>query len=100
MAAILKNNLREDDIIARWGGEEFVIYLKNSVDISYNIFEKIRQIIMDSNPNDIPITCSFGIAAIEQEALDLATSNADKALYRAKNSGRNKVIIYNKEMDT
>lgn len=96
VAEIIKSNLRETDLVSRWGGEEFVIWLDTSIETSFDIVEKIRNLINNLNPEGIVITCSFGLAPIENELISSIT-NADKALYRAKNSGRNKTIIYQEE---
>jgi len=94
---ILKNELREFDIVVRWGGEEFIILLPDvSVYDGKKVAERLRKIIENNkfNINDklLSITASFGVAELsymEAEPFKKSYDRADKALYLAKNSGRN-----------
>ncbi len=98
----LSNNitklLRESDICARFGGEEFaVIYQNTNIDNAKIVSEKIRQVIEKSKVNDlINYTISIGISVLdlEKDTLEDALKYADKALYEAKENGRNQVQIY------
>jgi diguanylate cyclase (GGDEF)-like protein len=95
-AAVLKKNLRESDILARYGGEEFIVLTigcdeKKAFLVADN---KIRQEIeklsfIDSNGKEIHFTVSAGVSS-KGETLDEMIKNADKMLYKAKES-RNKV---------
>ena len=98
---VLKDNIRTTDYVARYGGEEFVILLLNAPNESAMIItEKIRQAIADyhfafqnKQPNG-NLTASFGVAALPKDgttAEDLFAV-ADKRLYQAKRTGRNKVV--------
>ncbi|PAT01351.1 hypothetical protein CI105_07165 [Candidatus Izimaplasma bacterium ZiA1] len=93
---IIKSFIRKDDYIIRWGGEEFVVILHNCIDDdSVLVSEKIRKIIEEKvykfNEN-IKVTVSIGVTTIKENESIYATINrADKALYQAKNNGRNKV---------
>lgn len=95
IANALKNSLREDDVIARWGGEEFVVMLKNvSIEEAKLITEKLRHAveIVEIN-NTFYSTCSFGVTMYKpKENIDDTFKRADEALYKAKESGRNKVV--------
>lgn len=96
VANSLKNSLREDDLIARWGGEEFVIMLKNvTIDEAKMIMEKVRESVQKSNiNNNISLTASFGLTKyIIKEDTKEIFKRVDDALYEAKNSGRNRVVI-------
>lgn len=90
----LGNRLRASDILARWGGEEFVILVPEScLDKAMQIGEILRGVI---EAKDIPsvghVTCSIGVATwMPQESFDSLCKRADDALYEAKSSGRNKV---------
>jgi diguanylate cyclase (GGDEF)-like protein len=96
---ILEYNLRNSDLIARFGGEVFCILLD---EISYEdtlmVFEKIRKSfesnIIDIGDISISYTVSIGIFyGMEKISLDKMIKIADDALYTAKNNGRNQIII-------
>lgn len=96
-ALCLMNNMRDDDILGRWGGEEFIIFCKlHSKQAALEFTEKLRQIISDlhitAGESDvaIPITVSIGITPIKPEdSLESAFKRVDTALYVAKDNGRN-----------
>ncbi|SFV59535.1 diguanylate cyclase/phosphodiesterase (GGDEF & EAL domains) with PAS/PAC sensor(s) [hydrothermal vent metagenome] len=91
---IIKSSIRETDIFGRWGGEEFVIIFTHStMQESYSKCEKIRQKIQESNFEGVHITCSIGIACYNDtiENTHELIAQADKALYKAKEMGRNMV---------
>ncbi|MDY0235221.1 MAG: diguanylate cyclase [Gudongella sp.] len=97
LASILKNNIRELDVLGRWGGEEFMIILpstdKNGAIVCSN---KLREKIANYNFQDVgEVTASFGIAEIKKGiTAEEIVAKADAALYRAKDLGRNKVVSY------
>ena len=91
-ASILKSSLRESDVIARWGGEEFIILITNETPQStIDIVEKVRKEIESYKFTKIDtITASFGISYLkENDTEDDILIRADKALYDAKSKGRN-----------
>ena len=97
MAAITRENIRESDIFARWGGEEFSILLpETTVEGGATMAEKIRNCIKSHRFNKAGnLTCSFGVAElIPDEPKDTLISNADWALYHSKNNGKNQVAVY------
>ncbi|HAC92216.1 MAG TPA: hypothetical protein DCF63_16555, partial [Planctomycetaceae bacterium] len=93
--------LRNVDIVGRLGGEEFGVVLpETTVDEAIEVAEGLREIIAATEvalPAGLPIhfTVSIGVAAFSDQNtnLDMLLDKADKALYRAKKSGRNKVCI-------
>ena len=99
---LLKAVLRDKDLIARWGGEEFVVMLHQAnPNEAYKIAERLRRTIESTtfkiNQHQIHITVSFGIAPLntnDEEPLYTSYLRADKALYQAKESGLNKIIIF------
>ncbi|MCG7530575.1 diguanylate cyclase [Psychrobium sp. MM17-31] len=98
-AKSIKENLRPYDIFGRIGGEEFAVLLPNtSLDTAKDIGERIRQTLealtISYLTHQINITTSVGVAnsANSELSLEQLMSFADKNLYRAKHSGRNKVI--------
>lgn len=87
----------ETDIFARFGGEEFIVLLRNHSQHASHIAERIRLAVAESKflqPHfDLAVTVSIGLAYHEpQEDVEQLLSRADKALYNAKATGRNKVI--------
>ncbi|WP_411683201.1 GGDEF domain-containing protein [Clostridium thailandense] len=101
-ARLISRSIREDiDWVGRYGGEEFLIVLKGiDSDGAYEVAEKIRQLVDETTFSydnvDIHITSSFGVHGYKNEKLNLEEliSQADKKLYVAKASGRNKTIVY------
>lgn len=96
VANVLKNLLRANDLIARWGGEEFIIMLKNvTINEAQMITEKLRIAVEETRINDqFNLTCSFGISKyIPNESVDATLKRADDALYEAKHNGRNQFIL-------
>jgi diguanylate cyclase (GGDEF)-like protein/PAS domain S-box-containing protein len=101
LAAILTKNIRDLDHIGRFGGEEFVLLLPGvDSEGAHVVAERIRHMI-ENTPisidaeTDINITISIGVASCPKNATnkDGLISAADKALYKAKESGRNRVCI-------
>lgn len=104
ISKVLLNICRKDDICARMGGEEFTIFLPN-VDVNQCkvIAERIRlevsQITIKSIDKSFNFTVSLGIISEKDQHNYLkALKNADKALYEAKTSGKNKVTIFNSSL--
>lgn len=95
VAKTLKDTLRDGDVVARWGGEEFVIMLKNSgLQEAQSIAEKLRAKIEKTKvQNTINITTSIGLTKYYVgEDTKLTFKRADNALYKAKKTGRNRVV--------
>jgi diguanylate cyclase (GGDEF)-like protein len=93
---LLKQSIRDSDIIGRWGGEEFLIICPDSgIGGCHKLAEKLRKRIEKCNfPEVGRITASFGITACKQdEKVDSLIDRADKALYLAKQGGRNRVEV-------
>ena len=92
-------NLRRTDLIGRWGGEEFIIYLeKVNQDSFFQILEKLRILVsaseIKSNENIINVTVSIGGVIInEGDTKEQIIKKADELMYKSKNSGRNKVTV-------
>jgi diguanylate cyclase (GGDEF)-like protein len=88
--------LRNTDLLARWGGEEFVILTPGSDgEMAYQAAEKLRSAIEQVKFDEIgTVTCSFGVAQyVYGDTAETLISRADDALYRAKLNGRNRVEL-------
>ena len=99
MADILTRNLRDGDVLARWGGEEFLALMPASaMEAACATAERIRSAIaqapLDVGQAPIALTMSFGVAQVHSAGdLQDAIARADKALYASKNAGRNRVSV-------
>lgn len=94
IAYILKNTLREAELIVRWGGEEFLIIVpKANLERVREIAERLRTTIEQNEFQNVGYrTASFGITTFnENDSLDSMIIRADNALYTVKENGRNKV---------
>ena len=81
-------------LLARWGGEEFVMLLSDTKkDAAAELAEKLNVLISDYNFHPVGhITCSFGVASLnEQDNMDSLLNKVDQQLYLAKRNGKNKV---------
>jgi diguanylate cyclase (GGDEF)-like protein len=101
VSEILKTNSRKADVLFRYGGEEFCVILTNtSSEGAFSYSEKIRTLIEQASfagAKCIKLTLSFGVATFPK--YDISTINelinaADIALYHAKHTGRNRVILF------
>jgi len=94
---LLKKFFRNEDVIARFGGEEFVAILPHcSCEQAVSKAEAVRSEIESLKPYGLEVTASFGVTSIRHVKVDRPSFNdlyqsADKALYRAKQEGRNRV---------
>lgn len=110
VAENIKKNLREEDILIRYGGEEFVILVrkerKNKIEIILNVFERLRENIENlkifiTEKDYIKVTISIGVFlnTDKEKSLYAAIKKADIALYKSKSKGRNRIEIYDEEKD-
>lgn len=98
IAAIMARNVRTNDVLGRWGGEEFLVACMNCApEHAVKVAEKIRQRIESSSFDArlrIAVTASLGVAMIRDgESFAETFKRADAALYRAKSGGRNRVVF-------
>ena len=107
VADILMKISRKVDVVARYGGEEFCIILPGTAEYGAKGFaERLRKEIESYNfpgqDKPLKVTASFGVASIPTKGIsdyEKFISSADMALYRAKNSGRNRVCGYDYRLD-
>ena len=93
---VIQKSSRKDDLLIRWGGEEFLLLTKvKSIDNAKKVLENIRNAISQASFEGIKhMTCSIGATNYkENENIEESFKRADDALYEAKNNGRNQVQI-------
>ena len=100
VAHTLSSNLRDGDVLARWGGEEFLALMPAAgPDAAMATAERIRAAIEQTPVHvgaagHVSLTLSFGVTLVKgPEDLQAATARADKALYQSKHAGRNRVSL-------
>lgn len=103
-AACLRKTLRRNDVIGRFGGEEFLVLLPDTLsDGAMALMERCRDALEklslhSSTQEAISVTASFGVVCNEHNPVldvDTLVSAADKALYQAKHGGRNRIVLAN-----
>ena len=99
-ANTISSSVRRGDIVGRYGGEEFIVMLPSItqakvVDIAEKIRKNIKNINFKDGKKSFSVTISIGISKYDKSTdIDTLIGNADKALYKAKNSGRDNIIVY------
>ncbi|CAH2214400.1 conserved protein of unknown function [Tepidibacter aestuarii] len=104
---IIRELVQEKGLIFRYGGEEFVVMMDNyTMEKSFDLSENIRTNIIKSKKiqqysGDLPVTISIGMASYPDDSIDAKDliEKADKAMYFAKQNGRNQCCIYNEKID-
>jgi diguanylate cyclase (GGDEF)-like protein len=98
LAKLFKDTIREQDYVARWGGEEFLFILpKTDADNANVLAEKLQDNLnrnpINYNKSQINVTLSMGIEQFDSnQSIDEVINKADKYLYQAKHSGRNQIF--------
>lgn len=111
VSQVILKEIREYDIASRYGGEEFFILLpQTNIEEASFVAQRLKKTIEDTkmdiseakvpNIKHLKITVSIGVSDFEpSEAAEDLYHNADKALYDAKNRGRNKVVVFNRQCE-
>ena len=113
IAKLIVHEIREYDIASRYGGEEFIILLPHTVlEDATNVAERIRhtvestildiQSVCEFECDNFNVTISMGVSQFDAsyKTNEQLYKNADKALYRAKKSGRNRVMVYSPSFES
>lgn len=97
----IERQLRDTDIIARYGGDEFVVLLPETpstgaLDVAGRIRNSVANTLLELDGGDVKVTVSIGIATYpgDGHSLDSLVANADAAMYKAKAGGRNQVVEF------
>lgn len=97
LAQVVLDCTRESDSVARWGGEEFTVLMPfTGLVAAASVGEKIREkVAQHPFKNGLKLTVSIGVAEwqLHDESVDSLVSRADDALYQAKETGRNRIIL-------
>jgi diguanylate cyclase (GGDEF)-like protein len=96
VGGVFRQVCREEDIACRYGGEEFVLILRNTTELrAKGLAERLRQVIQSQSitrpTGNVVLTCSFGVAQWRRGDDRSVVELADQALYAAKHQGRNRV---------
>jgi len=93
---IVTAHIRDNDIFARWGGEEFVVLFSNTdIERAADLAERLRRAVENNNCGEAgKITISIGVAKYQRTETILTFINrADEKMYEAKKAGKNRVIV-------
>ncbi|MCG8037451.1 MAG: GGDEF domain-containing protein, partial [Candidatus Thiodiazotropha taylori] len=102
---LVNNVIRGQDLLVRYGGEEFLILLpetdaKGAQFLASYICKRVADEVYQDQQSEVPVTVSIGVSTIDDRDSsyqDLVVK-ADLALYQAKRTGRNKVVVYDETM--
>jgi len=100
---LVKVEIRQDDFVFRYGGEEFAVIFRNTKDMEViklrleAVRQKIEETVVDYQGKSVSITCSFGAVCCtllhKTDDVDVIVKKADEALYEAKRTGRNRICL-------
>jgi diguanylate cyclase (GGDEF)-like protein len=104
LANIIKQKLDKNELLGRWGGEEYILLLEqDNIKLAQIILESIRYdvetLVIESDIGPIKVTVSIGVIKYQHQSLSTSIKNADKALYQAKLDGKNKIEFFTAEQD-
>jgi diguanylate cyclase (GGDEF)-like protein len=109
IANILMDNTRKNDVVCRYGGEEYIILLpdtdiKSSMKIAHNIRQLVENLLIKlPRDKELKVTISIGVSManmIVDNDIEIAINKADNAMYEAKRAGKNRVVQYTEEYES
>ena len=96
---VLQGSLRQSDILCRWGGEEFIVLLREAegrpaIDVAEKIRRRTEQLTFSYDDQPLRLTTSIGLSSLQPgDTLHALLTRADRALYEAKRAGRNQTVV-------
>ena len=97
LTQLVKTAIRKTDLFVRWGGEEFLLLVPDTLEEVKGLAERVRRQVMDFRFTRVgTVTVSLGVAAYDPDSddLDSLVARADGVLYKAKQGGRNRVEVH------
>jgi diguanylate cyclase (GGDEF)-like protein len=104
LAELIKQKLDQNELLGRWGGEEYILLLQqDNKKLAQIVLESIRydieRLVIESDVGEVKVTVSIGVVKYQQESLNTSVKNADKGLYQAKLGGKNKTEFFTIDED-
>ncbi|HEX5849522.1 MAG TPA: GGDEF domain-containing protein, partial [Rubrobacter sp.] len=102
VARVIRESARADDLIGRYGGEEFVLLVNGDSEGALEVAERIREAVrgegvqVTGNPLEHPVTVSLGVVSLSEEiwSLERLIAMADAEMYRSKKTGKDRVSVF------
>jgi diguanylate cyclase (GGDEF)-like protein len=102
VAQVIRESARADDLIGRYGGEEFVLLVTDDAEGALEVAERIREAVRrdcvpsTGDPLERPITVSLGVVSLSEEtwSLERLVAMADAEMYRSKKTGKDRVSVF------